>query len=461
MIFVALLPAGWGEARLRVVGVGMTTVARRYLGTVILAGIVAGIAGMVPLTHEAALDLPHAILLLSLALFAALLVILRLVRPTREATSGESTLVLFGALLLTAPQTVLLVLAAVAGDLTCRPREQRPPWFVAGFNASQLVLAGLAAHVVSGALYDKGGADSAVSAVLYALPAVAVFAVVSYGLLWGVHRFVAEFDGGFLHLLATQATEEASLLMIVALARAAWAVQPWFILLAAGPMLFFWRLYRTVGHLESANAELLATQTQAIDSLVQALAARDNEVSGHSDRVAYSTSLVAQEMGIDPVSEQYEVIVRGALLHDVGKIAIKDAILHKPGTLTEDEWVEMRDHSMRGFVLVQSYPFLAPAAKIILSHHERWDGKGYPCGLQGEEIPLGSRIFAVADTFDAITAARPYRPPRTREEAVEEILRCSGTQFDPRVVECFLQVCDQFPIGMTTVEQSYAVARSA
>jgi putative nucleotidyltransferase with HDIG domain len=396
-------------------------------------------------------------LLLSLALFAALLVFLRLIRPTRQATSGVNTLVLFGALVLSAPETVVLVLAVVAADIACRPRGQRPPWFVIAFNTAQLLLAALAAHGANQFMHMRLGSGTAAEVVLAALPAVVVFAVVNYGLLWGVHIFVAPFEGGFLNVMATEGIEEAALLMIVALARAAWAVQPWFVLLACGPLIFFWRLYRTVGQLETANAQLVETQGLAIDGLIQALAARDNEVSGHSDRVAYSTSLLARQLGIDPMSEDYEVIIRGALLHDVGKIAVRDAILHKPGSLTDSEWVEMRDHAVQGYRLVEAYPFLAAPAEIVLAHHERWDGKGYPRGLAGEAIPIGARLFAVADTFDAITAARPYRPPRTRAEAAAEIVRCSGAQFDPAVVECFLAVGEQFPVAVETTPELAAV----
>jgi putative nucleotidyltransferase with HDIG domain len=439
----------------------MTTYAKTYLAIVIAAGVAAVAAGLRLVPRQPRLDWPHVVLLLSLAIFAALLFFLRFVRPTKQATSGVSTLVLFGALLLTAPETILLVLAVVAADLCCRPRHERPPWFVTGFNAAQLALAALSAHAVNAFLYAHVGISTPAQVVLAALPSVVVFALVNYGLLWGVDRFVAPFSGGFIHMLATDGVEEASLLMIAALARAAWAVQPWFILLAAGPLIFFWRLYRTLGRLEASNVELVETQSQAIDGLVQALAARDNEVSGHSDRVAYSTSLMAKELGVEPASDEYEVIVRGALLHDVGKIAVRDAILHKPGSLTEEEWVEMRDHAVRGYGLVQAYPFLAAPAQIVLSHHERWDGKGYPRGLKGEEIPLGSRIFAVADTFDAITAARPYRPARTRAEAVEEIVRCRGAQFDPRVVESFLTVCEQFPVAVPDLAPVSDVAQSA
>ena len=299
----------------------MNTRAKIYVAAVIVAGAGATLAGLWLIPKQPRLDWAHAILLVSLALFAGLLFFLRFVRPTRQATSGVSTLVLFGALLLTAPETILLVLAVVVADLCCRPRNQHPPWFVTGFNGAQLVLAALSAHAVNAYLYAHVGVTTPAQVVLIALPSVVVFAIVNYGLLWGVDSFVTPFSGGFLHLLATGGVEEASLLMIAALARAAWAVQPWFILLAAGPLIFFWRLYRTLGRLESANAELVETQGQAIDGLIQALAARDNEVSGHSDRVAYSTSLMARELGVDPASEEYEVIIRGALLHDVGRSA--------------------------------------------------------------------------------------------------------------------------------------------
>jgi putative nucleotidyltransferase with HDIG domain len=439
----------------------LTARARWYLGIVMVAGAIAAAAGLRTAPLEQAIDWPHAVLLLGLAAFAGLLVFLRLVRPTREATSGASALVLFGALLLTAPETVVLVLAVIAADIGCRPRNQRPPWFVIGFNTAQLLLAALAAHTVNQLMHAHVGAASSAQVVLDALPAVAVFAVVNYGLLWGVHVFVAPFGGGFIRVLASEGVEEASLLMIVALARAAWAVEPWLILLACGPLVFFWRLYRTIGRLETTNAELVDTQSRAIDGLVQALATRDNEVSGHSDRVAYSTSLLARQIGIEPATEEYEVIVRGALLHDVGKIAVRDAILHKPGSLTDDEWVEMRDHAIQGYKLVESYPFLAAPAEIVLCHHERWDGKGYPRGLAGEEIPIGARLFAVADTFDAITADRPYRPARTRAEAVDEIVRCGGAQFDPKVVECFLAVSEQFPTAVSDRVTPITSARSA
>jgi len=143
-------------------------------------------------------------------------------------------------------------------------------------------------------------------------------------------------------------------------------------------------------------------------------------------------------MGISPAD--IKVIARGAFLHDIGKMAIPDEILRKPGKLTPEEQEIMREHCTRGYHMLRKIPFLAEAAEIVFSHQEHFDGTGYPGGLRGSEIPVGSRIFAVADTLDAITSDRPYRKARSFDAAREEILRCSGTQFDPAVVEVFLKI---------------------
>jgi putative nucleotidyltransferase with HDIG domain len=178
-------------------------------------------------------------------------------------------------------------------------------------------------------------------------------------------------------------------------------------------------------------------------SLVAALDARDRETAGHSERVAELTMAIAAEMGIERDTEQWRHISWGALLHDVGKIAIHDNILGKPGALTDREWEAMRTHPGSGHDILRSVEFLAPAGEIVLSHHERYDGGGYPGGLAGEEIPLGARIFMIADAFDAMTSDRSYRPAMRAEEALAEILRNSGTQFDPACVRAFLSVYQQ------------------
>ncbi len=193
--------------------------------------------------------------------------------------------------------------------------------------------------------------------------------------------------------------------------------------------------------LEAANHQISETYTLTLEALVTALDARECETGNHSQRVVRATLAIADRLGI--VGEVREHIGRGALLHDIGKIGVPDQVLLKPGKLTEEEWDEMRKHPEIGARILSGISFLAPAAEIVLAHQERWDGKGYPRGLVGEEIPIGARIFAVADTLDAITSDRPYRRGRSLNYAREEIGRHAGTQFDPQVVESFLSISDE------------------
>ena len=175
-----------------------------------------------------------------------------------------------------------------------------------------------------------------------------------------------------------------------------------------------------------------------LEALGDALDLKDAETEGHSKRVTAFTIAIARAIGLS--SDQIRVIARGAFLHDIGKMAIPDAILRKPGALNPDEVVIMREHCYRGYQMLRKIPFLAEAAEIVYSHQERFDGTGYPRGLKGEGIPLGSRLFSVADTLDAITSNRPYRPAQTLEAAIEEIQKWSGRQFDPEVVKVFVSM---------------------
>jgi putative nucleotidyltransferase with HDIG domain len=175
-----------------------------------------------------------------------------------------------------------------------------------------------------------------------------------------------------------------------------------------------------------------------LEALGDALDLKDSETEGHSKRVTAYTIALARAIRIGP--DQIKVIARGAFLHDIGKMAIPDQILRKPGKLTAPEQELMREHSMRGYNILCKIPFLREASEIVLSHHEHFNGTGYPRGLHGSEIPIGARIFAVADALDAITSDRPYRTAGSFEVAREEILRCSGSQFDPSVIEAFLSM---------------------
>jgi len=195
---------------------------------------------------------------------------------------------------------------------------------------------------------------------------------------------------------------------------------------------------RRTRELEAALAELKSNYQTTLEALVAALDAREHETFSHSLRVRAYTRHLARQAAYPPAL--LPALEQGALLHDIGKIAVSDAILLKPGKLTPDEWVEMRKHPAAGDEILKRIPFLRPASTIVRHHHERYDGDGYPDGLKGAEIPLGARLFTVADTLDAMTSDRTYRKSRGIDAARAEILRCSGTQFDPRVVQMFLEV---------------------
>ncbi len=202
--------------------------------------------------------------------------------------------------------------------------------------------------------------------------------------------------------------------------------------------------------LQKANRDILGMAEQlretydgTLEALVSALDARDRETKGHSLRVAKYMMEVAFHMGIEPGTEEWVDMQRGGLLHDIGKIGVSDTILHKPAKLTEEEWVDMRRHPKIGYDMLRDIGFLSGASKIVLEHHERFDGKGYPRGLAADEILLGARIFVLADTFDAMTSDRPYRKALSVDASREEIIRCSGTQFDPRCVQAFLLAWDK------------------
>lgn len=192
-------------------------------------------------------------------------------------------------------------------------------------------------------------------------------------------------------------------------------------------------------HLEERVAaqarELEDLFVDALFSLASAVEARDDYTGNHVDRVARYAVATGRELGL--AGEEIRHLWVGALLHDVGKVAVPDDILKKPGKLTPEEYAVMKRHPELGGRIMERSAFLRPALPAVLHHQERWDGAGYPAGLRGEEISLQGRIVAVVDTFDAIVSSRPYRRERTEAEAVAEIERCAGTQFDPAVVAAF------------------------
>jgi putative nucleotidyltransferase with HDIG domain len=188
--------------------------------------------------------------------------------------------------------------------------------------------------------------------------------------------------------------------------------------------------------LSIALQDLEQSYDYTLEALGGALDAKDAETEGHCQRVTAFTITIARAMDVDKALLRH--IARGAFLHDIGKMGVPDQILRKPGPLTAEEREIMRRHCEIGFAVLERIPFLKEAAEIVLTHQECYDGSGYPRGLKGEGIPLGARIFAVADTLDAMISDRPYRKALPISAARDEILRYSGRQFDPQVVKVFM-----------------------
>ncbi len=197
---------------------------------------------------------------------------------------------------------------------------------------------------------------------------------------------------------------------------------------------------------------------EVLYSLADAVDARDIYTIGHSKRVTECATNIARVMGLK--KKELDAIRLGGPLHDIGKIAVKDAIISKPGKLTEDEFSQIKIHPVKGYRIIEGMDFLGEARLLALHHHERFDGKGYPYGLKGEEIPLGARILAAADAIDAMTSDRPYRKALELDMVLKELEKCSGTQFDPRVVNAFLERMEQKPENFHGIIKPKDIAHS-
>ncbi len=191
---------------------------------------------------------------------------------------------------------------------------------------------------------------------------------------------------------------------------------------------------------QAVTAEAQSGFNATLVSLSKAIDLRDSDTEGHCRRVVEYSLMMGRHLKFS--DDDLLRLCHGALLHDIGKIGVPDAILHKPGPLTDEEWDIMRTHPQLGALLVADVRQLEKAREVILAHHERYDGKGYPRGLAGDSVPLAARVFTIADAFDAMISDRPYRKAMTLPEAREEVRRCSGTQFDPLAVAAFESLSD-------------------
>ena len=179
----------------------------------------------------------------------------------------------------------------------------------------------------------------------------------------------------------------------------------------------------------------------SIKTLISIINSRDRYTYGHVERVVFYSKILANYLELD--ESHKKVLVEGAYMHDIGKINIDKDVLMKKMKLTDDEWLQLKSHPGEGVAIIESVKSLADVVPIILYHHERYDGRGYPCGLKGDEIPYLARILTVVDSFDAMTSSRPYNDKKTFEEAFEEIRKCSGSQFDPVIAEKFIEIMSE------------------
>lgn len=198
------------------------------------------------------------------------------------------------------------------------------------------------------------------------------------------------------------------------------------------------RVAEQTQQIRAAMNDLHCACDNTLSALVKALDAREKEVGSHSERVMNYAILIGTKLGLS--GRDLEHLAKGALLHDIGKIGVSDTILLKEGPLNEQEWFEMRKHPQVGYEILAGVSFLKEPAEIIRTHHEKYDGTGYPSGCSGENIPLGSRIFAVIDTLDAMTSNRPYRKELPYQAVRDEVQRFSGSQFDPEIAALFLSL---------------------
>lgn len=195
--------------------------------------------------------------------------------------------------------------------------------------------------------------------------------------------------------------------------------------------------------LRESHEQLKEAEIDTIAALIKAEEEKDEYTRGHSERVTAIALAIADEMGLSP--ERKLVLERSAILHDIGKIGISDAILHNRGELNEDSWEIIKSHPRKSDEILKPLKFLTAERKVILNHHERYDGKGYPQGLRGDEIPLESQILSVADAFDAMNSSRSYRAALSKEDIIEQIGNIRGAQLSGRVVDSFLELLKKRP----------------
>ncbi len=430
---------------------GLTSAAWLYWAAVVVpaaAGIIVAAA------HVHAVDW-HRFATLAVMASLSQLVSFRLNR--RRVFHPAIVFIVAGALLLPPELMILLIV------ITCVPDwvKQRYPWYVQTFNIANYVVSGVAAWAVAQAIGFPASAGR--EAVAGACAAV-VFVVANRLLLLPMLYFGSGLTPRKTGLLdAEDATIELVLALMAVPVAALWGHSVLLATLALAPLFLIHFTQRAVLRLaeagevigsqnvalEAAHRAVIERSTAALEALSATVDARDTYTAGHSRRVAASATIIAQELGL--TGPELLVVEQAALLHDIGKIGVPDAVLLKEGPLTAAEWVVMRSHPEEGARIIERLGYLDEVVPGIRSHHERLDGRGYPDGLLGEEIPLTARIIHVADSLDAMTTKRLYRDGRSFEEALEEIRAGRDTDFCGQCVDALERAVATRKLGRLTL----------
>jgi len=368
---------------------------------------------------------------------------------SRQTVWSPSSAATLAAVVLLGPVAAALVGATSLLSLRRQPasdgdpaRRRRLRMAERLFNGAMHALSGLAAgeayHLLRGPIGEPHQSEFEHLALAFAAAAV-VHVLANHTLVWGVNRLnrstgSARPEGreSSLLLLLTSDLGYACLGLVIA---SLWQIMGWFATVIVLVPLFVARW--AMGQFAEQQRAYSAT----MNALCQAVETKDYYTRGHGDRVSKGAVMIARQIGMS--SDRTDAISFAGMLHDVGKLGVPTQVLQKTGPLTEDEFATIQLHPMRGLEIVKEIGFLFEALNGILHHHERIDGRGYPLGLAGHEIPEFARVIAVADAFDSMTSTRSYREAKSREEAVVELRRGAGTQFDPLLVEAFIAALGQ------------------
>lgn len=370
----------------------------------------------------------------------------------RQETTVASALYVSALLLLPAPIAVLVAACAYGIVWALRPRTR--PWFKNLFNVCQFIISVGAAGLVWSLAGPIAGAPIPLDRVGWLVLAVIVYFVLNTGLVSWMVAWAQGLPLVHVWTLGNRHTVPAyfGMMFVGVLLASLWVSAPWTVLLAAIPLVTIHFSFKSTVELEEQTLAALFQLAEIIDQ-------RDSYTHKHSLRVGEYAEKIAVELG--RAGNQAYLIHLGGRLHDIGKCAVSNEVLLKPGPLTPDERTHMCQHPAAGGLMLQNFAMYQEVARSVRGHHEQFDGSGYPDGLAGERIPLGARVIAVADSYDAMTTTRPYRVALPHEEAVRRLRSGRGTQWDPRVVDAFLTLADRQPLLTRTASPSSSVVPSA